>query len=94
MIDLNEHPLAQFFRLVAVEYARGLAKYGPWSEIEDTEQAGAIRGEFCEWTAAYYGYDILGDHGELAELPQLANVAGRRWMELTRRKNEQSTGED
>ena len=85
MIDITNHPLAPFFANMAREYDKGLAKYGPWSEIPDHKQASAVKDEFCEWTAAYYNFDVHGEHGELAELPQLANVAGKRWLELRNR---------
>lgn len=88
MPDITNHPLTGFFQEVAKEYNRGRAKHGRWSALTEQEQADAVRGEYEEWDAAREANDVTGPHGELAELPQLANVAGRRWRI---KKKEQAT---
>lgn len=81
-LSLDDHPLAPFFQKVAEEYERGLAKYGPWENIPIQDQVEAVFLEFEEWCRAMANRDIHGEHGQLAELTHLANVAGRRWTFL------------
>jgi hypothetical protein len=92
-MDINNHPLTDFFKEVAKEYERGMAKYGRWSDIPEEKQIDAVEGEFNEWFEAYLKQDATGPHGELAELPQLANVAGRRWR-IMRKRTQQPVEEE
>lgn len=75
--------LHQIFEQVKTEHARSLAKHGKWVGLRATDQGRAIQSEFEEWLDAFYRGDVSGDHGEVAELVQLMNVAARRIMYLT-----------
>lgn len=80
--------LAEIFENVKTENARSHAKYGKWrGNYSDGEQAGAIRGEYSEWHAAYAASDADGDHGELVEAIHTINVLCRRVMYLTGEEN-------
>ena len=81
--DITNHQLTAFFNEVAKEYDAGQKKYGEWREQNDEWQINALRSEIYELEAAI----LKRDNGkrELQELPQLANVAGKRWIELRRK---------
>lgn len=93
-LDLNSHPLAPFFREVTSEYQRSLdiraaaeakgekSTHGDWSDVCTDHQHKAVIDEMDEYRMAIINDDVDGPHGEIAELPQMANVAGKRWMEL------------
>ena len=93
----QDHPLWPVFKLVAEEYWFSMHKHGPWQDMEDAHQATAIRNEFTEWHNAWFASDVFGDHGELAELIDLINVAAKRHVELSKLSNpldqETKTGE-
>lgn len=79
-IDLNEHPLTPFFQEVVREYEAGLAKYGSWHGRSRKWQKKAVKSEIHEVKAA-----MLKDDGNArlkVELPQLANVCGKMWVEI------------
>ena len=74
----------EIFQKVESENARSKAKYGPWpGNFSSQEQGEAIRREFAEWYKAFIEGDIGGEHGELAELTHVINVAVRRIQYLT-----------
>jgi hypothetical protein len=82
-IDLNCHPLADFFRAVAAEFKRGLDKYGEWSNLSHAEQLSAVKSECLEWEAASLKTSNDASERERQELTHLANCCGKRWKELT-----------
>lgn len=75
--------LDQIYEKLKMEHSRSWAKHGPWRELSHLDQKEAIEEEYEEWLLAYYGGDINGDHGEIAEALQLMNVLARRIMALT-----------
>jgi hypothetical protein len=77
----EEHQLAPFFQAVRAEYERGEDKYGPWSKISPKRQKRAVKSECLEWEAASLKDD--GGEREMQELTHLANVAGKRYEQLT-----------
>lgn len=79
--------LAEIFKELEAENAASILKHGLWRDnYTDSEQKDAIEGEFCEWYTAHLDGNIHGEHGELAELLDLANVCIRRYMFLTGEK--------
>jgi hypothetical protein len=79
-IDLNTHPLSDFFRAVVGEYERGLNKYGEWKEKGEQWQQDAVESECLEWKAT-----TLSDKHEareMQELTHMGNVAGKRYNEI------------
>lgn len=81
----QDHPLWPVFQRVAAAYWEGKRKHGDWSILPDDIQSSAVRNEFNEWRNAYYGCDIFGPHGEIEELIDLINVAGKRCEQLLNR---------
>lgn len=80
---ITRHPLSVFFEEVQKEYAASLQVYPEWSTKEEAWQIGAVKGECLEWEAGALKSQTTGKHErELGELPQLANVAGKRWLEI------------
>lgn len=75
--------LNEIIEKLKLENARSKEIHGPWADMPDVKQFEAIHGEFIEWLDAYLADDIHGDHGEIAELIQVANVCIRRVMALT-----------
>ena len=74
---------AEIYEKVKTEHARSLALHGSWSGMSAKDQAEAIAEEFGEWVDAHVSGNVDGEHGEIAELIQLANVCFRRIMVLT-----------
>jgi len=75
--------MQEIFEKIKLENARSKEKHGMWRDTPRLDQGNAIYGEFIEWWRAYVAGDIDGEHGEKAELIQLANVCIRRIMALT-----------
>ena len=83
MSDLNTHPLSEFFRLVAAEFDDSVKVYGAWAGKSSEWQFNAVKGECLEWEAANMKSRTTGKYDrELGELPQMANVAGKRWLRI------------
>jgi hypothetical protein len=80
-IVILTHPLRPFFEAVIAEYERGILDYGPWSELSDEQQVAAVRSECFEWMAAELKTRNRTQR-EQQELTHLANVAGKRWVEI------------
>lgn len=75
--------LNEIVEKLKVENARSKEKHGLWAEHTESAQFGAIYGEFQEWLKAFMESNVDGEHGEIAELLQVANVCIRRMMFLT-----------
>ena len=75
--------MQEIWEKIKLENARSKEKHGMWRDTPSLDQRDAIIGEFFEWRDAYMVGDIDGEHGEKAELIQLANVCIRRIMALT-----------
>jgi hypothetical protein len=76
--------LEEVIQALREENAASVKKHGLWTgNYCDRDQADAIRDEFAEWFGAYCTSDTDGEHGEIAELLDLANVCIRRIMYLT-----------
>lgn len=75
--------LNEIVEKLKVENARSKEKHGPWSNLSETAQFGAIYEEIQEWLKAFMESNVDGEHGEIAELLQVANVCIRRMMFLT-----------
>ena len=82
MVDLNNHPLSGFFLEVVREYEVSARKYSPWENENCQWQMDAVKSEMLEVEAAMLKDD--GGAKELIELPQLANVCGKRYMQIRR----------
>jgi hypothetical protein len=57
------------------EFARSVQCHGMWDNYTADDVFRAVSGEFREYAQAYGRQDRHGDHGELAELLQVACVA-------------------
>lgn len=79
----SDHPLFPFFQEVIKEYARGKGKYGNWSEHDKQWQTDAVKSEVYEWKSANLK-TVGGEQRESEELVHLANVSGKRWIEIQR----------
>jgi hypothetical protein len=75
--------LEEVMQALREENAASIKKHGLWTgNFDNSDQASAIRAEFTEWYSAYCSSDTDGEHGEIAELLDLANVCIRRIMYL------------
>jgi hypothetical protein len=83
-VDLSKHPLFPFFIEMVKEYERGAGKYGSWENKSVQWQKDAIKSECLEWEAASLK-TVDGTNREMQELTHLANVSGKRWVELKKR---------
>jgi hypothetical protein len=63
---------------VEKENARSKEIHGSWHKYTPDEQVDAIRNEWRETREAFKLGDVDGEHGEVAELVQLANLCFRR----------------
>lgn len=75
--------LNEIIEKLKLENARSKEKHGPWADMPEEKQFDAICDEVIEWVFAYCANNVHGDHGEIAELIQVANVCIRRVMALT-----------
>lgn len=75
--------MQEIWEKIKLENARSKEKHGMWRDTSPLVQRSVIDSEFCEWWDACMAGDVDGEHGEKAELIQLANVCIRRIMALT-----------
>lgn len=75
--------LNEIIEKLKMENARSRERYGLWKDLASLDHADAIHSEFEEWQDAYYGGDVDGEHGEIAEAIHVMNVMARRIMFLT-----------
>jgi hypothetical protein len=64
------------------EFQHSIGKHGDWSGYTEAEIHKAVTGEYREFTDAVIRSDIHGDHGQRAELLQLAVVAIKGFIML------------
>lgn len=77
--------LDDFLVLVREEYAAAVAKHGGWEELTPWDMHDTLDNERLELFLAEEKHDLTGPHGILRESAQVAVVAARIAIEMTRR---------
>jgi hypothetical protein len=62
-------------RALTEEFARSVQCHGMWDEYSHVDIYRAVSGEFREYANAFMSSDVTGEHGQAAELLQVACVA-------------------
>lgn len=77
-------PIADILSDIASGIEESVIIHGDWSDYQDNDIFAVILEEFAEYREAYLAGVVHGDHGQLDELRDLAIVAIKGIIQLSR----------